>query len=127
MLQPLRMTANRRPILVMLTTIRINLHDLGRGQGGTSLFNSSILSRYVTRLCSVRNSRIDFHFALCLLFVPGIAVAQEHTGESTASVTVRGAVPHSIKVSAAELSRLPRRAVRARDHDGTEIVFEGVA
>lgn len=49
--------------------------------------------------------------------------------EATASDTilrVAGDVPKPLKLSPAEFRRLPRQAVRAKDHDGKEAEFEGV-
>lgn len=39
---------------------------------------------------------------------------------------VTGDVPRPLELTAAQLGRLPRRSVRARDHDGKEGGFEGV-
>jgi DMSO/TMAO reductase YedYZ molybdopterin-dependent catalytic subunit len=40
---------------------------------------------------------------------------------------VGGEVERELKLGPAELAKLPRRSVRAKDHDGVESTFEGVA
>src|SRR5262245_45230076 len=42
-------------------------------------------------------------------------------------VIVRGEVEHPLRLTADELLALPRRTVVAKDHDGREARFEGVA
>jgi DMSO/TMAO reductase YedYZ molybdopterin-dependent catalytic subunit len=44
-----------------------------------------------------------------------------------AALTVGGEVEKPLKLSAAEIAKLPRTTVRAKDHSGTESTFEGVA
>jgi DMSO/TMAO reductase YedYZ molybdopterin-dependent catalytic subunit len=42
-------------------------------------------------------------------------------------LTVTGEVDHPLKLTAADLAALPRLASRAKDHNGQEAAFEGVA
>jgi DMSO/TMAO reductase YedYZ molybdopterin-dependent catalytic subunit len=46
---------------------------------------------------------------------------------SAVLVSIGGEVPHPYTLTADEFARLPRLSVRARDHDGNEAEFEGVA
>jgi DMSO/TMAO reductase YedYZ molybdopterin-dependent catalytic subunit len=41
-------------------------------------------------------------------------------------LTVAGDLPHPLRLTAADLAKLPRRSVHAKEHDGTEANFEGV-
>src|SRR5262249_30694603 len=54
----------------------------------------------------------------------GPAVAPEPPG---AILRVEGDVSKPLEMTATEIARLPRQAVRARDHEGKEATFEGVA
>ncbi len=42
-------------------------------------------------------------------------------------LSISGEVAHPLKLSAADLAKLPRRTVSAKDHDGQPVTFEGVA
>lgn len=57
---------------------------------------------------------------LCPLIISGWAQPME------AIVSIAGEVPRPLKLTADEFAKLPRQSVRARDHEGTESVFEGV-
>ncbi len=46
---------------------------------------------------------------------------------STVALSVGGEVERPMKLSAADLAKLPRRTVRAKDHGGKENAYEGVA
>jgi hypothetical protein len=67
-------------------------------------------------------------FLLVLLCVPA---AFGQTGQTAAPpgqvLSVGGEVVHPLKLSAADLAKLPRQTVSAKDHDGKTSVFEGVA
>lgn len=68
----------------------------------------------------------------CLLGVLFAAFASAHTAQAPASLSdyelrIGGEVEHDLKLGPADLSRLPRRSVVAKDHDGTESTFEGAA
>jgi|SRR5215813_8026638 len=41
-------------------------------------------------------------------------------------LTVDGDVDHPLKLSADDLKKLPRRSIKAKDHDGKEGLFEGI-
>ncbi len=45
---------------------------------------------------------------------------------STVALSVGGEVERPMKLSAADLAKLPRRTVRAKDHGGKESAYEGV-
>jgi len=47
--------------------------------------------------------------------------------DSTVLVQVTGEVSHPLALSAEDLAKLPRQAVRAKRHDGVESQFEGVS
>jgi DMSO/TMAO reductase YedYZ molybdopterin-dependent catalytic subunit len=42
-------------------------------------------------------------------------------------LTIGGEVPTPLKLTKADLDKLPRRSIRAKDHDGKEYNYEGVA
>jgi DMSO/TMAO reductase YedYZ molybdopterin-dependent catalytic subunit len=70
--------------------------------------------------------------ALCLIlfsYSPAIhSQDKQATGtNSTAALSVSGEVERPLKLSAADLAKLPRRTVRAKDHSGKESAYEGVA
>ena len=70
--------------------------------------------------------------ACCLiLFAFGVVVSpQDKSATGTAqdtALTVGGDVEHPLKLTAAELAKLPRQTVRAKDHSGKEAAYEGVA
>lgn len=55
-------------------------------------------------------------------------IVNGQTSQSSApeiSLSVSGEVERPIKLTAADLGKLPRRSVRAKDHDGKESEFEG--
>jgi DMSO/TMAO reductase YedYZ molybdopterin-dependent catalytic subunit len=58
---------------------------------------------------------------------PAPAQSQESAPASTVVLSVRGDVPRPLELTAAEISRLPRLTVRAKDHEGKEAEFAGVA
>lgn len=41
-------------------------------------------------------------------------------------LSVKGEVARELKLTAADIAKLPRRSVRAKDHDGKEAAYEGV-
>lgn len=47
--------------------------------------------------------------------------------DSTVALSVGGEVERAMKLSAADLAKLPHRTVRAKDHGGKESSYEGVA
>jgi DMSO/TMAO reductase YedYZ molybdopterin-dependent catalytic subunit len=52
--------------------------------------------------------------------------ARERTPAGEVILCVGGEVERPLRLSAADFARLPRRTVRAKDHDGREATFEGV-
>src|SRR5262245_46390633 len=68
-----------------------------------------------------------------ICFVIGIffALVSSVYGQTTQATTpeislsVSGEVERPLKLTAADLGKLPRRSVRAKDHDGKESEFEG--
>ncbi len=69
--------------------------------------------------------------ALCLLLSRGGAPAQEPPKEKAADsktiVSVKGDVERPLELTAEEFAKLPRQAVHAKDHEGKEADYEGVA
>jgi DMSO/TMAO reductase YedYZ molybdopterin-dependent catalytic subunit len=57
----------------------------------------------------------------------GAQTPQPATSASDYQLRVGGEVEHELKLGLADLARLPRRSVRARDHGGVEATFEGAA
>lgn len=66
-----------------------------------------------------------------LLISFGSPVAFGQTKQASVSaaqvLNVGGEVAHPLKLSAADLAKLPRQTVSAKDHDGKTASFEGVA
>lgn len=67
---------------------------------------------------------------LALIAMPGVASFRAQTRQPTSpapevNLSVGGEVKRPLKLTAADLSKLPRAKVRTSDH-GTEAVFEGV-
>ena len=63
------------------------------------------------------------------LIVWGSTVAFGQTGTATPTavlLTVDGEVATPLKLTAADLAKLPRRTLRAKAHDGKEATFEGI-
>jgi DMSO/TMAO reductase YedYZ molybdopterin-dependent catalytic subunit len=63
--------------------------------------------------------------ALCPSNVRGQA-RQADTAAMAALLSISGEVERPLKLTAADLAKLPSRIVRAKAHDGKETVFEGV-
>lgn len=62
-----------------------------------------------------------------LLLLASLVMAVPAKGQSKIELTIGGGVETPIKLTTAEMSKLPRTTVRARDHSGVESAFEGVA
>jgi DMSO/TMAO reductase YedYZ molybdopterin-dependent catalytic subunit len=58
--------------------------------------------------------------------VRGQEPSRAEKAKAGAMLAVKGEVAHPLQLTAADLARMPRRTVKARDHDGKEAVFEGV-
>ncbi len=70
------------------------------------------------------NLRREALFAVCLcLLLAAVANAQT---TPTISLSVSGEVEKPLKLTAADLAKLPHRSVRAKGHDGKEAEFDGV-
>ena len=67
-------------------------------------------------------------FAICLcVLLTGFAGAQTAQPATPAiSLGISGEVERPLKLTAADLAKLPHRSVRAKGHDGKEAGFEGV-
>jgi DMSO/TMAO reductase YedYZ molybdopterin-dependent catalytic subunit len=80
----------------------------------------------------MRNSRTACLFA-ALCIAPGIAVApgqeppKSNTAPSKTIVSVKGEAERPLELTAEEFAKLPRQTVHAKDHDGKEADYEGVA
>ena len=74
------------------------------------------------------NRTISILFLLVSLGSP-VAYGQSKPVSSPDSqvLSVGGEVAHPLKLSAADLTKLPRQTVSAKEHDGTTATFEGVA
>jgi len=60
------------------------------------------------------------------LAAPVAALDPRPPATAPAALEVAGEVPHSRRLSAEDLARLPRTSVHTRDHDGREVDFSGV-
>ncbi|MCG3161873.1 MAG: hypothetical protein JMDDDDMK_03088 [Acidobacteria bacterium] len=73
-------------------------------------------------------SRLVLGSLLTLIFLTPAPTAQTTPQEpKQVSLRVGGEVRQQLNRNAADLSKLPRRKVRAKDHGGVESEFEGVA
>jgi len=65
---------------------------------------------------------------IIFIFVALVPTIYGQTPQASApeiSLSVSGEVERPLKLTAADLGKLPRRSVRAKDHDGKESEFEG--
>jgi DMSO/TMAO reductase YedYZ molybdopterin-dependent catalytic subunit len=67
------------------------------------------------------------YFAVCVFvaLVPAVYAQTPQTAAPEISLSISGEVERPLKLTAADLGKLPRRSVRAKDHDGKESEFEG--
>ncbi|HZF38326.1 MAG TPA: hypothetical protein VE715_05865, partial [Blastocatellia bacterium] len=72
---------------------------------------------YLRRTCCV--------IGIFVALIPAISGQTPQAPAPEVSLSVSGEVEHPLKLTAADLGKLPRRSVRARDHDGKESEFEG--
>ena len=74
------------------------------------------------------NLRREACFLMCLCFLPAAAAGAQTTQNAAPaiSLSVSGEVDKPLKLTAAEIARLPHRSVRTKGHDGNEAQFEGV-
>jgi DMSO/TMAO reductase YedYZ molybdopterin-dependent catalytic subunit len=71
-------------------------------------------------------------FAVCLIVALNVAAsfgwrADQVSGATDVVLTVGGEVERPLKLSLADLAKLPRLTVRGKDHDGKEHKYDGVA
>jgi DMSO/TMAO reductase YedYZ molybdopterin-dependent catalytic subunit len=70
-------------------------------------------------------------FMLIVISCAGTYALPSYAAEQAAStdvlLRVEGEVPTSLKLTAADIAKLPRRSLKARDHAGKEALFEGAA
>src|SRR5262245_7891337 len=69
--------------------------------------------------------RICFVIFIFVAPVPTIYGQTPQASAPEASLNVSGEVERPLKLTGADLGKLPRRSVRAKDHDGKESEFEG--
>ena len=69
--------------------------------------------------------RICFVIFIFVAPVPTIYGQTPQASAPEISLSVGGEVERPLKLTAADLAKLPRRSVRAKDHDGKESEFEG--
>lgn len=70
-------------------------------------------------------------FTLCAVVLLHSNFSLGQTKQTTvpnrdSAVSISGEVEHPIKLTHADFAKLPRKAVRAKDHSGKESEFEGV-
>ena len=69
-------------------------------------------------------------FALFLLALLSLTILGQAKPSSTTAgdslLSINGEVERTLKLTAADLAKLPRQTVRAKDHDGKEATFEGM-
>ena len=63
---------------------------------------------------------------LCILLATAASAQTAQSATPAISLSVSGEVERSLKLTAADLAKLPHRSVRAKGHDGKEAEFEGV-
>jgi DMSO/TMAO reductase YedYZ molybdopterin-dependent catalytic subunit len=72
---------------------------------------------HLRRVCSV--------VCIFVALAPAISGRTPQASAPEISLSVSGEVERPIKLTAADLGKLPRRGVRAKDHDGKESEYEG--
>lgn len=76
----------------------------------------------------MKNRTLATIFLLVALCAPAIfGQTKQSPAPAPQTLDVGGEVARPLKLSAADLSKLPRKTVNAKDHDGKAITFEGVA
>jgi DMSO/TMAO reductase YedYZ molybdopterin-dependent catalytic subunit len=69
--------------------------------------------------------RVCFVIGIFVALVPAISGQTPQASAPEISLSVSGEVERPLKLTAADLGKLPRRSVRAKDHDGKESEYEG--
>ena len=62
-----------------------------------------------------------------MVLIAHLVLGAQSSGQSRIELTVGGEVEKPLKLSVADIAKLPRTTVRAKDHSGAESTFEGVA
>lgn len=70
--------------------------------------------------------RICLAVSCCLLLTAAAQAQATPPANPAISLSVSGEVEKPLKLTAADLAKLPHRSVRAKGHDGKEAEFEGV-
>jgi DMSO/TMAO reductase YedYZ molybdopterin-dependent catalytic subunit len=65
--------------------------------------------------------------AAVLISLCAVATTAQTSASSDVLITVGGEVPTTLKLTRADLDKFARHTVRAKDHDGKEYNYEGVA
>ena len=68
-----------------------------------------------------------FLFGAALVSFCAIATSAQQTISSEELLTVGGEAPTALKLTRADLDKFTRHTVRAKDHDGKDYDYEGVA
>jgi len=79
--------------------------------------------RTLRRLCIIAVLTLPFASSIYAQAAPP---ARERTPAGAMLLSVGGEVERPLKLTAADLAKLPRRTVSAKDHDGKDSSFEGV-
>jgi DMSO/TMAO reductase YedYZ molybdopterin-dependent catalytic subunit len=69
--------------------------------------------------------RVCFVIGIFVALVPTVSGQTQQASAPEISLSVSGEVERPLKLTAADLGKLPRRSVRAKDHDGKESEYEG--
>jgi len=70
-----------------------------------------------------RRPKYTLFICLCMLLV---AVTSAQTTQPAITLSISGEVEKPLKLSAADLAKLPQRTIHAKGHDGKEAEFTGV-
>src|SRR5262245_23183794 len=73
----------------------------------------------------IQLQRICFVIIVFVALVPVISGQTPQASTPEISLSVSGEVERPLKLTAADLGKLPRRSVRAKDHDGKKSEYEG--
>jgi DMSO/TMAO reductase YedYZ molybdopterin-dependent catalytic subunit len=71
--------------------------------------------------------RVCFAIVIFVALVPSIYGQTPQAASPEISLSVSGEIERPLKLTAADLGKLPRSSVRAKDHDGKELEYEGSA
>jgi len=69
--------------------------------------------------------RICFAIGIFVALVPAINGQTPQASATEISLSISGEVERTLKLTSADLGKLPRRTIRAKDHDGKESEYEG--